>query len=67
MLEAVTADDLWHSLPMNIDAQTLRALLAPHAVHSSRFFADTRVQPPQLVAYVRCVASMILRHSIDVM
>ncbi|KAF8579680.1 hypothetical protein K439DRAFT_375520 [Ramaria rubella] len=40
-------------LPMNVEVQTLRALLAPHVVRSSRFFADTRVQPPQLVAFIQ--------------
>lgn len=47
------ADIYIEGLPMNVDVPTLRTLLAPHLVKSSRFFADTRVQPPRLVAYVK--------------
>ncbi|KIJ38839.1 hypothetical protein M422DRAFT_258486 [Sphaerobolus stellatus SS14] len=48
-------------LPMNIDVPTLRVLVAPHVIRGSRFFADTRLQPPQLVAYIqcRCVLSFV--------
>ncbi|KIJ38821.1 hypothetical protein M422DRAFT_258469 [Sphaerobolus stellatus SS14] len=38
---------------MNIDIPTLRVLVAPHVIHGSRFFADTRLRPPQLVAYIQ--------------
>ncbi|KIJ38862.1 hypothetical protein M422DRAFT_258509 [Sphaerobolus stellatus SS14] len=40
-------------LPMNIDIPTLRVLVAPHVIRGSRLFADTRLQPPQLVAYIQ--------------
>ncbi|KIJ22960.1 hypothetical protein M422DRAFT_276551, partial [Sphaerobolus stellatus SS14] len=49
------ADGYWWRLPMNINVPTLRVLVAPHVIRGSRFFADTRLQPPQLVAYIQCV------------
>ncbi|KIJ38856.1 hypothetical protein M422DRAFT_258505 [Sphaerobolus stellatus SS14] len=43
---------------MNIDVPTLRVLVTPHVIRGSRFFTDTRLQPPQLVAYIQ-VASRL--------
>ncbi|GJJ10264.1 hypothetical protein Clacol_004490 [Clathrus columnatus] len=51
--DATGAEIYIEGLPITIDVPTLRVLLAPHAVKNSRFFADTRVQPPQLVASVK--------------
>ncbi|KIJ24031.1 hypothetical protein M422DRAFT_275283 [Sphaerobolus stellatus SS14] len=51
--EEVGGDIYIEGLPMNIDISTLRVLVAPHVIRGSRFFADTRLQPPQLVAYIQ--------------
>ncbi|KIJ38828.1 hypothetical protein M422DRAFT_258475, partial [Sphaerobolus stellatus SS14] len=51
--EEVGGDVYIEGLPMNIDVSTLRVLVAPHVIRGSRFFADTRLQPPQLVAYIQ--------------
>ncbi|KIJ38786.1 hypothetical protein M422DRAFT_258412 [Sphaerobolus stellatus SS14] len=51
--EEVGGDVYIEGLPMNIDVPTLRVLVASHVIHRSRFFADTRLQLPQLVAYIQ--------------
>ncbi|KIJ28658.1 hypothetical protein M422DRAFT_270059, partial [Sphaerobolus stellatus SS14] len=51
--EEVGGDVYIEGLPMNIDVPTLRVLVAPHVIRGSRFFADTGLQPPQLVAYIQ--------------
>ncbi|KIJ37038.1 hypothetical protein M422DRAFT_260422 [Sphaerobolus stellatus SS14] len=47
-------DGYWWRFPMNINVPTLCVLIAPHVIRGSRFFADTRLQLPQLVAYIQC-------------
>ncbi|KAF8526590.1 hypothetical protein BU17DRAFT_82702 [Hysterangium stoloniferum] len=47
------ADIYIEGLPISVDVPTLRTILAPFVIRSSRFFADTRMQPPQLVAFVQ--------------
>ncbi|KIJ38850.1 hypothetical protein M422DRAFT_258496 [Sphaerobolus stellatus SS14] len=54
-------------LPINIDVPTLRVLVAPHVICGSQFFADTRLQPPQLVAYIQldnCAAAQDIRNKL---
>jgi RNA recognition motif-containing protein len=40
-------------LPLNIDETTMSALVAPHAIKSSRFFQTRLSHPPRTIAFVR--------------
>jgi hypothetical protein len=40
-------------LPLGIDEPTLGALVAPHAIKSSRFFQTRLSHPPRIIAFVR--------------
>ncbi|KAI0064866.1 hypothetical protein BV25DRAFT_1836704 [Artomyces pyxidatus] len=40
-------------LPLSIDEPTLGALVAPHAIKSSRFFQTRLSDPPRIIAFVR--------------
>jgi hypothetical protein len=42
-----------HRFPISVDVPTLRTIIAPIVIRSSRFFADTRMQPLQLVVFVQ--------------
>ncbi|KIJ41878.1 hypothetical protein M422DRAFT_255211 [Sphaerobolus stellatus SS14] len=51
--EEVGGDVYIEGPPMNIDVPTLPMLVAPHVIRGNRFFADTRLQPLQLVAHIQ--------------
>ncbi|KAF9479459.1 hypothetical protein BDN70DRAFT_790290, partial [Pholiota conissans] len=53
-LQDPTSTNLYmEGLPLSIDEPTLAALVAPHAISSSRFFHTRLSNPPRIIAFVR--------------